>query len=86
MITRCSRSCFLNHIAENAVSRVVRHREFRRLTPSCGSEAWGPSGTALHEIAAATTDEQQRSLILQTLWDRLRCPDPPSQITGPARV
>jgi hypothetical protein len=42
------------------------------------SEAWGPSGTLLHEIAAATTDDEQKSLILQSLWERLRCSPPAS--------
>ena len=60
--------------------RLDRLRSFPTPTDQltmCGaglrSEAWGPSGTVLHEIAAATTDEQQRTLILQTLYDRLRC-------------
>ena len=36
------------------------------------SEAWGPSGTILNDISAATTDDQQKAIILSTLWERLR--------------
>lgn len=38
------------------------------------SEPWGPSGTVLHEISTATTDSQQRSIIMQVLYERLKEP------------
>jgi hypothetical protein len=36
-----------------------------KVMDATGSEAWGPSGTQLHEISMATTDPGQRQLIFQ---------------------
>jgi hypothetical protein len=38
------------------------------------SEAWGPAGSVLYEIAQATADSQQRQLIFQVVWERLKEP------------
>jgi len=54
------------------------------------SEPWGPSGTVLHEISSATTDSQQRMIIIQVLYERLKEPaanwkkvTPPCRCRGP---
>ncbi|KAJ1492842.1 hypothetical protein T484DRAFT_1770046 [Baffinella frigidus] len=45
-----------------------------KVRDATGSEPWGPSGTVLHEISTATTDSQQRSIIMQVLYERLKEP------------
>eukprot|EP00277_Geminigera_cryophila_P043022 CAMPEP_0173085702 /NCGR_PEP_ID=MMETSP1102-20130122/21994_1 /TAXON_ID=49646 /ORGANISM="Geminigera sp., Strain Caron Lab Isolate" /LENGTH=298 /DNA_ID=CAMNT_0013965461 /DNA_START=34 /DNA_END=927 /DNA_ORIENTATION=- len=45
-----------------------------KVMEATGSEAWGPSGTQLHDISMATTDPQQRQLIFQVLWERMKEP------------
>ena len=43
-----------------------------KVMEATGSEAWGPSGTQLHDISMATTDPSQRQLIFQVLWERMK--------------
>jgi hypothetical protein len=43
-----------------------------KVQDATGNEAWGASGTTLLEIASATENEEERSLIQGVLFQRLR--------------
>ena len=43
-----------------------------KVQDATGNEAWGASGTTLLEIATATESEEERTLVLGVLYQRLR--------------